>query len=248
VRVLVDEGEEERELLSIGAGLQPALALGVADVAHATRGPAVRVVGARVGLNVARLGLHAGRRREREQLRALPGLVERGVAAATNVLRDLLQCDEAGVGLPRRLRDVARDVSGDFPLDLPGHHAYSVELVPVGVDAAVRAVTERDPAESEPAARLREDVVAALAAALPASGGARFEALERPFAEAELRFGRLDFLAFPRGHDVLGLAPAGPAFRYACEPAPPRGPLAARATAAATNVRASRPSEGTVSA
>jgi hypothetical protein len=254
VRILVDEGEEERELLSISAVLQPALALGVAEVAHSARTPAVHVVGARVGLNVARLGLHAGRRRERELLRALPGLVERGVAAATNVLRDLLQRDEAGVGFLRRLRDVARDVSGDLPLELPGSHAYSVEIVPVGVDAAVRAVTERDPAESEPAARLREDVVAALAAALPTSGGARFEAREQPFSEAELRFGRLDFLAFPRGHDVLGLAHDGAAFRYACDPAPPRGHSAARASAASLppsrlpKVRASRPSEGTVSA
>jgi hypothetical protein len=256
VRVLVDEGEEERELLSISAGLQPALALGVAEVAHAARAPTVRVVGARVGLNVARLGLQAGRRRERELLRALPALVERGVAAATCVVRDLLQRDESGLGFLRRLHDVARDVGGDLSIELPGSHSYSVELVPVGVDAAVRAVTERDPAESEPAARLRDDVVAALAAALPTAGTSRFEAVEQPFSEAELRFGRLDFLAFPRGHDVLGLAHDGAAFRYACDPAPPRGPLAARAaaslasrsTSAAPAVRASRPSEGTVSA
>src|SRR5262249_60540406 len=132
----------------------PALGRGVADVAHAPGAPAVRVVGARVGLNVARLGLHAGRRRERDLMRALPGLVERAVAAATNVVRDLLARDEAGVGFLRRLRDVARDVSGDLPLELPGSHSYAVELVPVGVDAAVRAVTERDPAESDAAARL----------------------------------------------------------------------------------------------
>jgi hypothetical protein len=256
VRVLVDEGEEERELLAISAGLQPALALGVAEVAHAARAPTVRVVGARVGLNVARLGLQAGRRRERELLRALPALVERGVAAATCVVRDLLARDESGIGFLRRLHDVARDVGGDLSIELPGSHSYSVELVPVGVDAAVRAVTERDPAESEPAARLRDDVVAALAAALPTAGTARFETVEQPFSEAELRFGRLDFLAFPRGHDVLGLAHDGAAFRYACDPAPPRGPLAARAAAslaprstpAAPAVRASRPSEGTVSA
>jgi transcriptional regulator NrdR family protein len=248
LRLLIDHGEEERELLAVSAGLQPALALGVAEVAHAAPGPAVRVVGARVALNVARLGLSAGRRRETELLRALPALVERGVAASTNVLRDLLQRDEAGVGFLRRLRDVTRDIGGDLPLELSGSHAYAVVLVPVGVDAAVRAVTERDPAESEAAARLRDDVLAALTAAVPERGGARFELNDEPFSEAELRFGRRDFLAFPRGHDVLGLAHDGAAFRYASDPVPRSGPFATTVESSANSVRASRPSEGTVSA
>jgi hypothetical protein len=193
LRVLIDRGAEvdrERELLAVSAGLQPALALGAAEIAHAAPGPSVRVVGARIGLNVARLGLSAGRRREAELLRAVPALVERGVAASTQLLRDLLQRDEAGVGFLRRLRDVTREIGGDLPLELSGSHAYAVEIVPVGVDAAVRAVTERDPAESEAAARLRDDLLATLAAALPERGGARFELVESPFVEAELRFGR----------------------------------------------------------
>jgi ATP cone domain-containing protein len=248
LRLLIDRGEEERELLAVSAGLQPALALGAAEIAHAAAGPSVRVVGARIGLNVARLGLHAGRRRESELLRALPGLVERGVTASTRILRDLLQRDEAGVGFLRRLRDVTRDLGGDLPLELSGSHAYAVEIVPVGVDAAVRAVTERDPAESEAAARLRDEIFSALSSALPERGGARFELVESPFSEAELRFGRGDFLAFPRGRDVLGLAHDGAAFRYATDPVPRSGPFATTAASSANPVRDTRPSEGTVSA
>ncbi len=245
VRVLVDPGDEERELLRLAAPLQSALALGVADVGHVVAGePAVRVVGARVALNVARLGLAAGRRRERELLQALPDLLERGLLAGANVLRQLLQRDEQGIGFLRRLRDLLREVARDLPLELPGSHVYHLVLVPVGIDAAVRAVTERDPAESEASSRLRAQIVARLRAALPASSaaGTRFELHEESFPDAESRFGRADFLLFPRGGDVLGLAHDGAAFRYAFDPLPLGTAMAA--AVAAPSVRQSRPPPG----
>jgi hypothetical protein len=223
VRVLVDAGDEERELLELSSALQPALALGAADVCHSPRaGSTVRVVGARVALNVARLGLAAGRRREQALLEALPELLERGLSAGASQLRVVLQRDEQGVGFLRRLRELLRDIARDLPLELPGSHAYALVLVPVGVDAAVRAVTERDPTECPEAARLKEQLMLRLAAALPATAaaGTRFELREEAFPEAEQRFGRADFLRFPRGRDVLGLAHDGAAFRYAFDPLP----------------------------
>ena len=243
LRLLVDPGDEERELKELAAALQPALALGLADVQHASaRSAALRLVGARVALNVARRGLLAGRRRERDLLHALPALVEQGLSAGTNVLRPLLQRDEIGLGFMRRLREIGSEIGRDLALDLPGGHSYHLTLVPVGVDAAVRAVTERDPGESEGAARLRDDVVAALRAALPpAASATRFELSEEPFPDAELRFGRLDWLRFPRVRDLLGLAHDGAAFRYAYDPAPPAMAMAA---ADASPARSSRPSEG----
>ena len=128
-----------------------------------------------------------------------------------------------------------------MPLELPGSHAYALVLVPVGVDAAIRAVTERDPAECQEAARLREELVTRLAAALPenAAAGTRFELREEAFPEAEQRFGRADFLRFPRGRDVLGLAHDGAAFRYAFDPLP-HG-LAMAAAVAGPSVRVPRP-------
>jgi hypothetical protein len=242
LRLLVDAGEEERELVPLSAALQPALALGLAEVDHVASEPsALRVVGARVGLNVARLGLLAGRRREGDLLRSLAGLVERGLSVGAALLRQLLQRDAQGVGFLRRLDDLVRELGRDLPLELPGSHAYSLELVPVGVDAAVRAVTERDPAESEGSARLRGELLAQLRAALPAESAAtRFELVEAAFPEAELRFGRLDWLAFPRGRDVLGLAHDGAAFRYSFDPAPPA--MAMAAAVAGPSLRVSRPS------
>jgi len=243
VRLLVDPGDEERQLIRFSAALPPALALGLAEVGHETgTTPAVRVVGARVGLNVARLGLAAGRRKERELLRAARELVERGLSGGANVLRHLLQRDELGVGFLRRVRDLARELARALPLELPGSHAYHVILVPVGVDAAVRAVTERDPGESESAARLRGELVAALDDALPtaATGATRFELSEEAFPDAELRFGRLDWIAFPRGRDILGLAHDGAAFRYSFDPAPPA--MAMAAAVAGSSVRVPRSS------
>ena len=245
VRILVDPGEEEPELLRLAAPLQSALALGAADVAHAAlSGPTVRVVGARIALNIARLGLAAGRRRERELLAALPEMIERGLSAGANQLRLLLQRDEQGVGFLRRLRELLREIARDLPLELPGNHAYALVLVPVGVDAAVRAVTERDPAECKDAARLREQLLVRLRAALPtaAAVGTRFELREEPFPEAEQRFGRADFLAYPRGRDVLGLAHDGAAFRYALDSVPHGQAMAA--AVAGSSVRVTRPPEG----
>lgn len=247
VRILVDPGAEEQELLRVAAPLQSALALGAADVAHvAPDGPTVRVVGARVGLNVARLGLAAGRRREKDLLAALPELVERGLSAGANQLRVLLQRDEQGVGFLRRLRELLREIARDLPLELPGNHAYALVLVPVGIDAAVRAVTERDPAECQEAAALRAELLDRLTAALPATAaaGTRFELREESFPAAEQRFGHADFLRYPRGRDVLGLAHDGAAFRYAFDPLP-HG-LAMAAAAGGPSVRIPRPSEGTV--
>jgi len=242
VRVLVDPGDEERELLQLAAPLQPALALGAADVAHSAQsGSTVRVVGARVALNIARLGLAAGRRRESALLDALPELVERGLSAGANQLRVLLQRDEQGVGFLRRLRELLREIARDLPLELPGSHAYALVLVPVGIDAAIRAVTERDPDECQDAARLRTELLARLAAALPANAaaGTRFELREAAFPEAEQRFGRADFLRFPRGRDVLGLAHDGAAFRYAFDPLPHGQAMAA--AVAGPSVRVPRP-------
>jgi hypothetical protein len=244
IRLLVDAGEEERQLRELAPALQPALALGLAEVEHEReRQPAVRVIGARVGLNVARRGLKAGRRRERDLLRDLPELVERGLCAGANVLRHLLQRDELGPGFLRRLRELAREIGRDLPLELPGSHAYDLVLVPVGVDAAVRAVTEREPQESETAARLREEVLGTLRSELPPApaAGTRFELREEPFPDAERRFGRLDWLLFPRGRDLLGLAHDGAAFRYCFDPAP--AAMAMAAALAGPSVRASRPSE-----
>jgi len=246
VRVLVDPGEEEPQLLRLAAPLQAALAMGAADVGHtATAGPAVRVVGARVALNVARLGLVAGRRRAKELLVALPELVERGLSAGACLLRLLLQRDEQGSGFLRRLRDLLRECARDLPLELPGSHAYSLVLVPVGVDAAVRAVTERDPAECAEAGALREQVVARLRAALPAAATAstRFELREETAPDAEQRFGRADFKLYPRGRDVLGLAHDGAAFRYAFDPLP-HGLAMAAAVGAPFASRVTRPPEG----
>jgi len=115
-------------------------------------------------------------------------------------------------------------------------------LVPVGVDAAVRAVTERDPGESEDSTRLRDDVIGTLKAALPAGTASptRFELREESFPEAELRFGRQDWLAFPRGRDVLGLAHDGAAFRYSFDPAPRA--MAMAAAISGSPIRTSRPS------
>lgn len=245
VRLLLDGGDEEGQLLRFAAPLQSALALGAADVAHAplTGGPTVRVVGARIGLNVARLALAAGRRRDRDLLAALPELVERAVAAGANLLRVLLQRDEQGVGFLRRLKELLREIARDLPLELPGSHAYQLVLVPVGVDAAVRAITERDPQESEAAAELRERIVAELRAALPVGGAAsgRFELREEPFPDAEARFGRADFLLYPRGRDVLGIAHDGAAFRYAFDPQP-HGLALAAAVAGAPH-RTARPDD-----
>ncbi len=245
VRLLLDAGEEESQLLRFAAPLQSALALGAADVAHAPlSGPTVRVVGARIGMNVARLALSAGRRGERELLIALPEIVERAVAAGANLLRVLLQRDEQGVGFLRRLRDLLREIARDLPLELPGSHAYQIVLVPVGVDAAVRAITERDPQESESALALRGRLLDRLRSALPAGGAAaaRFELREESFPDAEARFGRADFLRFPRGCDVLGIAHDGAAFRYAFDPQPHGQALAA--TVAGPSLRVVRPPEG----
>jgi len=230
LRLLLEPGEEERQLVALSSALQPALALGLADVAHEkARQPAVRVTGARIGLNVARRGLQAGRRREQELLRGLRDLIERGLAAATNVLRQLLQRDELGGGFLGRLRELSREIGRDLPLELPGRHAYRLVLVPVGVDAAVRAVTEREPGESEAAAQLREEILAALRDALPslASTSTSCELVEQSFPEAELRFGHLDWLQFPRLREVLGVAHDGAAFRYSFDPAPPAMAMAA---------------------
>jgi transcriptional regulator NrdR family protein len=254
LRLLVDPGEEERDLAAVAASLQPALALGLAEVDHAPHdagaAAAVRVVGGRVALNVARLGLRAGRRRESELLASLREAVDGAVSAGADLLRRLLQRDELGDGFLRRLRDCARELGRDLPLDLPGHHAYHVTIVPVGVDAAVRAVTERDPSESESGARLRDDLLAQVAAALPQSSagglsGARFEAKEESFPEAELRFGALDWHRFPRGRDVLGLAHDGAAFRYAFDPVPRAMAMAAAVSGSPlSSIRSSRPLEG----
>jgi hypothetical protein len=245
IRVLLDPGEEEAQLAPLAAALQPALALGLADVETTPAGaPAVRVTGARVGLNVARQGLRAGRRRERELLRALAELLERGLEAGANVLRHLLQRDEQGVGFRHRLRAAVRAVGRDLPLDLPGSPVYEIALVPVGLDAAVRAVTERDPSESEAAAELRDEALAVLRAKLPrtASESARFVLAREPFARAQSRFGRLDWLAFPRGRDVLGLVHDGAAFDYSCDESPRAMAMAAHVTG--SSARTERPPAG----
>ena len=230
LRLLIAAGEEERELQPIARALQPALALGIAEIEHASLArTTVRVVGARVAINVARLGLAAGRRNERALLQSARDAVELALSAGANVLRHLFERDELGSGFLRRLRDATRDVARDLPFELPGSHGYQVAIVPVGIDAAVRAVTERDPAEDERAARLKNELLARLRDALPHDelASTRFELAPARFAEAESRFGRLDWLAFPRGRDVLGFEHDGAAFHYSFDPAPDGLALAA---------------------
>ena len=176
----------------------------------------LRMVGARVGINVGRVALRCGRRQRGEFLAGLRVAVRAAVAAAARRLRLLQELDDAAVGPSFRVRDLIRELSREFAFDLPGRHGYHCAVIPIGLDAAVRALTERDPEESDEAARVRDEALAWMREDLPADSGsaARFELSEEPFVRAERRFGRLDFATFPRGRDILRLAHDGEAFRY----------------------------------
>ena len=91
----------------------------------------LRVVGARVGLNVARVALRCGRHRESEFLAGLRVLGRRAVDAGVRRLRFLLELDEAGVGPMRRVEDLVQELSREMAIDLPGRHGYHCSLIPV---------------------------------------------------------------------------------------------------------------------
>ena len=176
----------------------------------------LQVLGARVGVNAVRVALRCGRRRSAEFLAALRPVGRRAVDAGARRLKFMIELDEAGVGPLHRLEDLVEELSPEVAIDLPGRHGYHCSIVPVGLDAAVRAITEKDPEESEEAAQLRTEALEALHSVLPENTGsaARFELSLESFARAERRLGRADFVSFPRGRDILRLSHDGEAFRY----------------------------------
>ncbi len=214
LRLLVPDGSflpselEDTVREAVGAGI-----LDAGRIATAPR-PA-RLVGARVGMNVARVALRHGRRQERDFLHGLKELTESATHAGSQRLRHLLTLDRAGRGPRYRFQKALARVRHELPFELPGAQSYQVAIIPVGLDSAIRAVTERDPRESESARQLQAEAVHVIERAMPADGeDARYQLSLESYEVAEGRFGRRDFSAYPRGRDILRLSHDGEAYRY----------------------------------
>lgn len=210
-----------RDLTLLPAALRPVLerlgSYGGVELAVPVQPPAAfRILGSRVGINLARLALRSGRQGSERLLEQVRGETDCAVSAGARRLRSLMDLDEAGLGPRRLLRGRLETLSRELGFELPGEHGYQCAVIPVGLSAAIRAITERDPVECDRALELRGEILETMRSVLPTSagGGASFYLSVEPFAPAERRLGRLDFAAYPRGRDILGLRHDGGAYQY----------------------------------